>query len=281
MKKSKKRFDKSFGIVVNIIKIMKTKLCKYCDSPKIDNEGRQLCMNCYQHLRYQNRLDEYPKANLYIKKLKERYGDRIVLEFELCMYNLNHSLTKVGQKYGFCRERARQIFNDLFGNESYATSRDWLRLLAKQEKRNIQFNPMHKAERAKGGGFVRMGWQTEALIYTKLLGFGLNVSYPLKRASYDLIINNLKIEVKTGMLYKNKPTGIEYYRAVLSKLEFAAADFAIVYLPIIKNFYIIPLYALKGRQILIRITPKRGNVNEKTLNYKVYKNAWHLLGVKS
>ena len=123
---------------------METEVCKYCDSPEIDYESRGICKTCYSYLFQNNRLDEYPKRDLYIKRLKKRYGDRIVLDFELCMYNLNNNLTKIGEKYGFCRERARQIFNDLFGDTAYKNARGWLQRLIDESNRTINFHPKNR-----------------------------------------------------------------------------------------------------------------------------------------
>lgn len=260
---------------------MESEKCKHCNTGEISNKSRGLCRKCQDYLRYHNRLDEYPKADLSTERLREKYGNEIVSDLKLCMYDLNSSLSKIGRKYNFSREQARQFFNNLFGGKIYRASRKELKLMLDTNRKIAQFNPINKAEKTKEGGFIRLGAQTKAVVYSKLLSLGLDTSYPLKLTSYSLITNGFKIEARTGCLYSCNVGNGKYYRAIFSHPKIRTVDFAVAYIPDTKDFYVIPSKLVKGKHIYIRINPRKRKANKKDIDYNKYRNAWYLLGAKS
>lgn len=92
--------------------------CKRCHNREIVIKSRKLCKKCYDYLRNHNRVEEYPKSDLFRKRLNGKYSGMIT-KLRLCPRNPNCSLSKIGREYNISRERVRQIFDKLF-NKKYS-----------------------------------------------------------------------------------------------------------------------------------------------------------------
>lgn len=92
--------------------------CKRCHDRPIANQARKLCKRCYDYLRKHNRLGEYPKSDLFRKRLNDKYSGMIT-KLRLCARNPDCNLSKIGREYKISRERVSQIFYKLF-NEKYS-----------------------------------------------------------------------------------------------------------------------------------------------------------------
>lgn len=103
-------------------KIVEKRKCKHCHDRTIVSQARKLCKRCYDYLRRHNRLEEYPKSNLFRKRLNDKYSGMIT-KLKSCPRNPNCSLSKIGREYKISRERVSQIFEKLF-NKKYSLCLD-------------------------------------------------------------------------------------------------------------------------------------------------------------
>lgn len=105
------------GRSVKAIQVKRTRLkemkCKRCHDREIVIKSRKLCKKCYDYLRRHNRLGEYPKSDLFRKRLNNKYKG-IITKLRLCPRNPNCSLSKISREYKISRERVSQIFEKLF-----------------------------------------------------------------------------------------------------------------------------------------------------------------------
>ena len=98
-------------------------LCVVCNNKKILIKKWKLCSLCYGRLQTYgglNMLPTYPLQTLEEKRHKiiKRYGSTIINDFELLKTDPIWTLERMGKKYGFTREYARQLFKIIF-DKSY------------------------------------------------------------------------------------------------------------------------------------------------------------------
>jgi len=92
--------------------------CKHCHKRPVEVQSREICRRCYRRLRYHGRVEEYPKKDMFRKRLLKRYGAGITLHFLWCRNNIKGiTLSYIARKYEFSRERASQIYQKLFGKK--------------------------------------------------------------------------------------------------------------------------------------------------------------------
>ena len=89
-------------------------LCINCQMNPIFIKKWRLCQTCYMH-EYRKGFIESKLTPLDIsQKLIQKHGSEIINDFALAKSDYNFKLNDIAIKYGFTRERARQIFLKLY-----------------------------------------------------------------------------------------------------------------------------------------------------------------------
>lgn len=206
-----------------------------------------------------------------IKKLCEKYGEQIMHDFKKIQDGRPYcTLASLGIKYGFSRERARQIFFELVGKGAREIKKQPISELT------CKHDPRHKLAEFNEHGKQFLGAQKEKLFFDECLKRGFNISTNCKR-TIDFDVNGYKVEVKsrTGVTFqRGNVTGIVQFNARKNQIE--KADFFACWHPVEKCFFIIPQKAIKGRYS-IAILEKPSNYRCAKNRYWEFKNAWHLL----
>jgi len=91
--------------------------CNHCHEREINIASRKLCKKCYDWLRRHNRVEEYPKIDLYRDRLIRKYGIYIISDFINAGVVCN--LSQLARYHGFTRANASIIFEKLF-NKKYS-----------------------------------------------------------------------------------------------------------------------------------------------------------------
>ena len=92
-------------------------ICQHCNTNEATAVRRPLCHKCYSELRKQGLLGNYPLLETpnFKTYLRAKYGKQIFTDLKQLQLDSNFTLQMMGNKYGFTREYARQIFGKYFG----------------------------------------------------------------------------------------------------------------------------------------------------------------------
>jgi len=204
-----------------------------------------------------------------------RYGIEILDDFEAVKTLPYSTLSAIGKKHGFSRERARQIYRMVFG-KPYTNSRKKKRMNAKEEDTlSCRHDPRHKVCEYIPDCTVHTGAVYEKEFLEKCESKGFCVRPILKR-TVDLRVNGHLVDVKyCSTPMQTSPYGPPYYRYHISKNQSKMCDFFACYHPGESAFFIIPNKYLPpkcgGGMIYIQAEPTLKST------YWQYKDAWHLL----
>jgi len=258
--------------------------CIWCNEHPIKTKRTMLCEYCqrnfYNYGKPEGKKDEsylspYNIRRRCISNMINKYGIGIIKDFNLLKKNPASTLSWLGEKYGFSRERARQLFEVVF-NAPYTIT---FKKKVKNYNKDIACvnDPRRKyADYKNNGGNVWKSAKTEKMFFEKCVEKGLNPEI-LCNNKIDIKINGYLIDVKgcfspyKASNHARKP----YYHYNITKYQFENAEFIACYHSHQKCFYIIPINAITGRSIFIRQEPSN-HKNAKN-RYEPYKNAWHLL----
>jgi len=201
-------------------------------------------------------------------------------DFELLKRKPYWSLTLLGKKHGFTRERARQIFNII--NETPYAYYQKQKIKDREKDIGCPNDPRRKNAEYKKDSPVGKGAKAELLAWKECEKRGFSIQLSCKK-TFDFIVNEKTVDVKSCLSPfrpKKKNNWSTYYHFNLGKPLRAKPDFYICYSFPAKTFYIVPVSATSGLSIYIRTTAthKRPEYNYSPHNnWKKYKEAWHLL----
>lgn len=120
-------------------------ICKWCEKKEATHIQRELCGGCYSKFHESGELDElFPKnrANL----TKKKVTPEMMEAYTRLINDSSLTLDMVGKEFGYTRERARQVFEIIFGykytvikKKREAERKERIRLLVLQKR-----NPRYK-----------------------------------------------------------------------------------------------------------------------------------------
>ena len=218
------------------------------------------------------------------RNLINKYGYEILYDFNLLSTKHYSTLSEIALKYNFSRERARQLYNELFSIPYREIKR---RLKEDRDSQLSQlsciFDPNYKVASLPNDSTQKKGAEIELLVFNKCKKIGLSAKIP-KIKTYDLIINNHKIDVKsayTAFLYRSDGH-CRYFRFHITNKQLDICKFIICYPVSKKVFYIIPRSRIKANNLYIRENdnhqhPTMPWMTKNNTNYQEYKEAWYLL----
>jgi hypothetical protein len=265
-------------------------ICHHCKTNKVNSKKRPLCKVCYSELHKNKMLDMYPLLpnDEFINSLISKYGEGIV---EDLINIVNSNLKTIGDKYGFTREYARQIFKKLF-NVDYTVIVKEKKIKRKEFiEREIELrkDPRNKIKNYPNGCHAYVGAIGEEKVLNILLGLGYSVKPYMKGRTFDLIVNEYKVDIKTC----TKPTvtssssKTKTFKFQISE-EQKLGDFIICYAASINKYFIVPTNKLKNGRFLF-IPEKEssewvghnGSKIKTTNKWYKYLDAWDLLRKKT
>ena len=202
-----------------------------------------------------------------------KYGPKILEDFHSLGTNPYLTLNSIGKKYGFTRERARQIYNAHFGDYSN-------RLRADGQDLSCKNDPRHKVAEYKAApeSSVYKGALIEKEFFNEATKRGLKVKPGCVR-SIDLEVNGHKVDVKSAhKTSKTANDGPDYLRFAVSQRQRLQCDFIACYNYTNGSFYIVPIQAIPcSKQIMLYIRLKPSDAPSATNRYLEYENRWELL----
>lgn len=248
---------------------------------------RQLCRPCYFSLRKSNLLNEFPivKSRLTTKKT----APEVFETYSRLLTDSSFTLTEISKIYGYTRERARQIFEKIFGYHDTVgrKKRSAVRHQKIKEMRMQRRDPRYKLEHwnLSPSCSIEKGITAEKKVLEICELYGYEVKAH-NDGSIDLVINGFKVDVKVA--YKTRITSkggkTPLFHFQYSDVQLLNADFLVCYAEPINKFFIIPQRALtSGRSIYIPEKPIMswktclGNVQERRSHWYQYLEAWNLL----
>jgi len=209
-----------------------------------------------------------------IKRLVEKHGEEFLADFNDLKKKQFWNLVDIGNKYGFSREYARQIYKSLY-NKPYRPIR------TKKTKKIKDISCVHDPRRKyadykENNSAVWKSAKTESMFFNECekRGFKLEI---LCRKSIDIKINTYLIDVKSCFkprLY-HPESKTRYLVFHLSKHQLKNADFIACYHSVEEVFFIVPIGDVGSVNIYI-LESKSHHYNAKN-RYWEFKDAWHLL----
>jgi len=211
-----------------------------------------------------------------IKRLVTKYGDGIIKDFELLHTNPYWNLVDIGNKYGFTRQRAKQIYKLIY-IENYGPTKVRLTKERREAELACKNDPRHKhAEYKPGNNPVYKGVEVEKLFFDECQARNINIELVDKRA-VDFKINGYWVDVKSSWR-TSKIVGNYYFRYSVKQKQIDKCHFIACYHMNEDKFFIIPIVAVKSVMIYItkenKIKDGRGVARNK---YWEFRDAWHLL----
>ena len=264
---------------------MKNKIdkCIACKDKPIHIKKRKLCVNCYQRTRKYNGLPVILKKELEKHKrnrLVEKYGSKIIDDFNMLGKNPAWTLITIGEKYGFTREYARQlcptVLGDTYGNILKNKMVDY------KKDTGCPNDPRHKfAEYERNGSNCWKSAKTEKMFFDECVRRGFDIEV-LCNSKIDIKINGYLVDVKScfSTLQPSKSNTTPYRRFKISKTQIKECDFLACYHGGEKTFFIIPRKEFPSCLGLYISEVTTDYYNSKN-RYWEYKDAWNLLGSSS
>jgi hypothetical protein len=265
-------------------------ICQCCEINDVESKKRPLCKICYRGLHKEGLLDSFPLIDDHghhtKENLKIKYGESIIADFE-SLKNDPITLLAIGKKYGFTRERARQIYREIFGYPFtvIVKKRSAERIARINQEIINKRNPTNKVIIFKKTGPQYKGAVSEEKVLNICNSLGYVVSAYEDR-SIDLVINGYLVDVKSdycAKCYRRNKTPLCHFALSQKQL---IADFVICHMVETERFFIIPRHKFpKGRSVFIPINQhsewiagSAGTAHRKTSNHWYeYLEAWHLL----
>jgi len=249
--------------------------CSACFERPIKAKKRGLCLRCYSRQRYTPRprkSDEAKKLTT-INNLIRKYGDEILNDFDLLNSKPFWNLVDIGNKYGFTRERARQLYKKLYGRAYQKIATKKLKIA--NSKIVCLNDPRYKTAEYSKDSKQFTGAKYELQFYNQCKKRGIDIKVPCT-ATIDFKVNGFSVEVKsaTPRYYSRAKTKIFSYG--MRKVQKDKAAFFACFHSTENCFFIIPTWAISSKtRICINETPSLYH-NAKN-KYWEYRNAWHLL----
>jgi hypothetical protein len=261
----------------------KDNICIACEKRPIYIKKRGLCRTCYAWAIRNNALSSFPidKERLPSKTVGNpgstlvKYGQEILKDYERLMVDGQYTLDHIGRKYGFSRERARQIFEKIYGFK-YTVAVNKKSHDRKAARYLKSRDPRLKALRYKEGSNVLKGAQTESRVFEICNRLGYEIT-PYEGREIDLVINGYNVEIKSA--HKTyctcpKKTTKQYYHVWLLPSQQSKADFVAVHIVPENKFYVYPREAFKSDIYIPQVDSTYYNARNK---HRKYLEAWNLL----
>ena len=255
--------------------------CIQCHKNPVHIKKRGLCRKCYQKFKRDNKKPPTTQQTInFIYNLTKKYGSRIFRDFEKVRDNPYYKLQDVAAKYGFTRERSRQLYNQIHA-EGYTKRIKIKRQMRKELNTTVCLNhPKRKAADYKKGTKHLNAAIAAKKFMERCEALKFNIEIPCDKKC-DIIINDYNIGVYSAIV-PFLPTGanIPYYRSVVRQHQLKVCDFFAVYIHSKDFFYIIPNLE-KGTKIKkvknFYILSKKSNHHCALNKYHEYKNRFDLL----
>lgn len=213
-----------------------------------------------------------------LKRILKKYGKDIFKDFKNVKNVPFHTLTDIGEKYGFSREYARQTYEFIYQSKYKEAIKQKAKLIEETQCVN---NPKRKVADFKRGSSVHNGAIFEKLFMEECEAMGLDVNIPCDSVA-DIIVNGFVIDVKGS--FKTQMTSVKgnvkYHKFRISKEQREICDFFACYHGTKETFFIIPNKE-KGfkfkKQRMIYISKKKTNYYSSKNRYHKYENRFDLL----
>jgi len=225
---------------------------------------------------------------LFRASLTEKYGTEILTDFDNLLNQNGISMTCISKKYGFTRERARQLFEKInkfhftvIKNQRKASRKEQVEL-----KRQLKKDPRNKVSTYKNGD---NNVYKAALAEEKVMNICIALGYEIKpfteNRNFDLVVNGFNIDVKSAyysalLTTKNRTPLFHFQRSESQR----HADFIICYAEPINKYFVIPGTVFPtGNHLYIPEKPENswtiiGNWKKHSRSkWYDYLEAWHLL----
>jgi hypothetical protein len=212
--------------------------------------------------------------------LRNKYGKELLNDIKLVKIKPFMGLTDIASKYGFSRERARQIYTGLSG-EKYSLAKKRKKESVNEEVKSLcsLFNINYKLAEYNHNSSSYKGVIVEKIFYDECQKRNIAIKFP-NSCKVDLIANGYKIEVKSYQnLFKNAD-GIRYERFSLTPKQNKEKnfDFLACYSKIKKGFYIIPRERIRGCTIYFRVDKiKKKFFSKRNNNFDYCFERWEYL----
>lgn len=215
--------------------------------------------------------------------LVKKYGKDIFSDLQKADSDSFGTLQAVAEKHGITRERARQIYNQLYGKPFRQKSAPTIKELH-EKSLSCKYHPFIKCAEYKEG-IVKTGAIYEKLFWKECEKKGFAVSL-YGSAEIDMVVNGYLVDVKyrrNALRYCKKETSYtSYYNYHISLVQLDKADFIACYHPTEESFFIIPVTGIKKQQnkngkTQIYISEKKSNSRSSRNVYWEFRDAWQLL----
>ena len=264
-------------------------LCVHCGKKKVHIVKWQLCGACYQKKYKKNELEYFKtdKTQMKIKKLKEKYGEEIISDFDKLNMQPFWNLVDIARKNNFSREYARIIYNILYG-KPYQEIQNKKMLEVKKDLSTVcVHHPKRKLADCKNEECnVYKAALTESMFYEECKKRGFNINVPC-RPEIDITVNGYNIDVKSCFqsTRTSKKNNSLFYRFVMSSYQFDNSDFIAFYHATEKTFFIIPIEEIKkdskqnsrNGTHTVYVRESISCANNAKNRFWEYKDAWRLL----
>ena len=268
-------------------------ICEGCLIEPVFIKRRGLCKKCYgewykktasredkKNVKIPPRCTKKPPHNVlwYRRRAIAKYGPDIINNLKAIKTKQYRTLTQVGEKYGFSREYARQLFKTLFGKDfgHYEKQKSVAR---KKDTESLKCNndPRHKVANYKPGN-IKNGAKAELLVFNKCKEMGFDVEVPCDMV-FDLKINGFNVDVKSAGKASTFGGKSTYFHFSTNPHQHDQCDFYVCYAMPKDIFYVIPKIAMSPTGCFIRENNIRHRVDyiPARIDYDQYKEAWHLL----
>ena len=262
---------------------MTDSLCVCCKSNPIKYKKWRLCEKCYTRLRNNGTLHNMPTIPIITRRrdsLTKKYGEDILGDFS-GLFKHDYTLQDIGEKYGFTRERARQIFESIFGFK-YTAIVNVRKAKHEEVKRErlSRRDPRAKFKRYKPG-LAKKGAKSEVAVFNICAKMGYEIRPYVEGNTIDLIINGYKVEIKsaytTVKTSKGSITGLYRFRRLPTQ---RIADYVVCHAVPINKFFVIPSSVISGDHFYIpekKVMTWRNSKQVRISHWYDYEEAWHLL----
>lgn len=263
-------------------------ICQCCKKSEADSKRRPVCKTCYTVLHKEGLLNVFPllQEDNIREKLAKRYGQNILTDLDNLLAN---GLQNFGDKYGFTREYARQLFEKVHGYKYTAIKnyRAAKRAESLQAVSALKKDPRYKVNHYKTESNIGKGASSENKVFEICASLGYEIK-PYENRIIDLVINDYLVEIKSAYISRHLSdwSKTPHCRFRLLPEQFNA-DFVVCHMVEKNRFFVIPKSEFsKVKTIYIPINPH----NEWKLKYASmetnnhwyqYLESWHLLQPKS
>jgi hypothetical protein len=258
--------------------------CLCCNDKEIKYIKRALCENCYRTLYHRGELHYYPLDEN--RLTLTHYPQEMINDFKSLTPDSATNLTRLSEKYGFTRERARQLYEKINGFKFTAIKN--VRVAKAAERRSqlsiLKRDPRHKVASYKEGSGIYRGSLAEKKVLDICNALGYEVRPFMDGLTIDLIVNGHNVEIKSSYKasFMSEGSRTPYYRFRLGEGQ-RIADFVVCYAAPANNFFVIPNSEWPRGESLYIPTKNRREWDLKnhhfdiTNKYYAYLEAWHLL----